>query len=112
MYSATNRLGYCWAGGADGSTSYDTGAFIPLCNWTHVAVTISPTGASFYINGSNVNTRTYSPAVCGINEMTIGNDLILPLTRYFPGYIDNVRFYSTTLTSNEIQAIYYNTQFI
>jgi hypothetical protein len=114
LYSTTNRLGYVWIGGADSSTAYDTGAagFIPLCNWTHVAVAVSPTETRFYINGSNIATRTCNATVCGFNEMTIGSDLITPATRYFPGYIDNVRFYASTLTSNEIQAIYYNTQFV
>ena len=107
----TNRLSYSWS---VGSTAYDTGAagFIPLCNWTHVAVAVSPTETRFYINGSNIATRINNEPALSLNEMTIGNDLILPTTRFFPGYIDNVRFYTSTLTSNEIQAIYYNTQFI
>jgi hypothetical protein len=110
MPFTSNRVTYLWDGGAINDPVAD--AFIPLNTWTHAAVTISPTEARVYINGINVDTRTSNFTALTFTEMTIGNDIVLSNTRFFPGYIDNVRFYTSTLTSNEIQAIYYNTQFI
>jgi hypothetical protein len=108
-----NRIGYSWNDGSS-TYQYDTGAAgeVPLCNWTHVAVTISPTEARFYINGSNINTRTTSHPSLTFTQFNIGIEIVSPSDYNWPGLIDNVRFYTSTLTSNEIQAIYYNTQFV
>jgi hypothetical protein len=108
--SPNNTIGYTWN---NQYWNWNSGATIPLNTWTHIAITISPSAGRVYINGSNVATLTAVHNSQTFNSLTIGSDTTSdPTTRSWPGLIDNVRFYASTMTSNEIQAIYYNTQFI
>lgn len=102
-------IGYYWNNGSN-TSNFNPGsaATIPLNTWTHIAVTIAPTEARFYLNGSNVATNTTTHSNMTLSDMTIGIQNSLT----FPGFVDNVRFYTSTLTAEEVQAIYYNTQFV
>jgi hypothetical protein len=78
---------------------------LPLNTWTHVAVTISGTTATMYLNGNQVaqNTSfTYNPASLGstTNNYLGKSQYDNP---YFCGKMDEVRIWNVAHTQSEIQ---------
>jgi len=72
----------------------------------HFAGAVDSSGASWYIDGSLVATRS-AFTVTAPNECNIGNT---QSTRNFEGTIDDVRFYNTKLSGSQINSIYDNTK--
>ena len=108
MSSNGPTLGYHW-NDIVGTYTYDTGYTVPLNTWVHVVLTISPTDARWYVNGALLNTFTNSHSPVPLSNLTIGVDPLQSLNRPFPGLIDNVAFYATTLTPSTISSIYAST---
>ena len=79
----------------------------PLDQWTHIAVTVSPSvGRAFYVNGQpySNSTTAQNPIVPNTSELTIGGE-----TGYgyrFKGSIDDVRIYNRVLTDGEVQSLF------
>ena len=78
--------------------------------WVHVAVTVSATESKIYFNGNVVNTATYTtpPDFTGCDELHIGNGG--PTFSYWnhlydSSDLDELRFYNTALTADEIMAM-------
>jgi len=103
--------GYLWVSIGNGSSA-DTDTSIAfddhggLGNWIHVAVTVSGTSVNIYMNGYKAKTYTstvsYAPSGSGYAYR-------LGYTSgwgYFDGKLDQVRFYSTELSSNQILELY------
>lgn len=69
--------------------------------WVHIAMTVSPSGLEFYLNGKKGN-RVYQT----INPTTIGTGLMLgknqPTDATFIGGFDQVALWNRTLTPQEI----------
>ena len=95
-----NELRYHW-----GNTSfwgYSSGLNLPVNEWSHVAVVISPTNAKLYLNGrAATNTATHSAATFNV-PMRIGNDPNSS-ARTFRGMIDEVVFYNRSLSQDEVR---------
>ncbi|MCW1891976.1 MAG: prepilin-type N-terminal cleavage/methylation domain-containing protein [Candidatus Uhrbacteria bacterium] len=73
---------------------------LELNQWTHVVISYeSQKGGQLYIDGSAIGSRVGAGALAtnGAN-LTIGGG--------FPGYIDDVRVYRRTLSSQEVQTLY------
>jgi hypothetical protein len=87
-------------------------------SWTHIALTQNATSAAWYVNGATVgvtlNAGTSSnwfndlpdsgaldTALIGAREFNSGGK-----SNFFDGKIDDFRYYSTAVTSDEIAAIY------
>lgn len=69
--------------------------------WVHVAMTASPTGLEFYLNGKKGNkvTRTINPATIG-SALTLGKNQSGDVN--FIGSFDQVSLWNKTLTQQEI----------
>ena len=104
---ATNVLFWLYTGeGTDWIAS--PSATIPTGQWTHVVATFNGTTIRLYTNGISVGTPTAftgSVTVCA-SEMAIGHDLH-NYDRYYKGWIDDVRIYSTALSTGEVAAVYH-----
>lgn len=86
----------------DGSEALPSGV------WTHVAVTLSGTTGTLYVNGSAVGQNTSMT----LNPQTIGNTTQNYIGRsqypdpYLNGKIDEFRIYSKALSSTDIKMLY------
>jgi hypothetical protein len=111
-----------WVTDDDGGS----GSTVPLSTWVHAAVSYdnSSSTVKFYLNGNLVRTltnKTGPPATLTTPyNITIGNEL--PKSKYnlsdsnnpdyywgpdnFTGMLDDVRFYNTALTDNQVLSIY------
>jgi hypothetical protein len=90
------NLGYQCLNGMTFSTSLSTNA------WHFIAVTISGGSATLFVDGTSYQgTMTYSTTFTR-QELRIGDGS----DGYFEGSTANVQIYNTTLSANEIQALY------
>ncbi len=73
-------------------------------NWTHVAITLSGTTATSYVNGVFDTSGTVGVPTDSIVDQTIGASY----TPYYflEGSIDDVRVYNRALSYSEIQELY------
>ncbi|MFH1127092.1 MAG: DUF2341 domain-containing protein, partial [archaeon] len=82
--------------------------------WYHVAYTFGSAGMKLYIDGTEVDTDSYTggltgnyePIALGAKTVRSDNLIIYPLQSYLDGTIDEVRIYNYALSASEIQAIY------
>jgi hypothetical protein len=101
MFDSTN-LNYIWAN----ATSATSGIVLPLNEWVHLALTMTSSNARIYVNGELATTYTASHTAQTMSDVYIGTDSAAASTRTFPGYIDNIRFYTRTLSASEVFQIY------
>ncbi len=99
----SNQIGYHWADGA-GSYNWAGGPTIPANEWSHLALVITPTSATIYLNGNPyIRTATHNPVLFnqsfqfGIDR---GNT-----SRNFIGQLDEVCMYNRALSQNEIREL-------
>ena len=89
----------------------------PIGAWYHLAITTSPGGTRFFVNGENVASNPYfvnNTIVLPGRDLMIGVDVwyqgLGPYTDinvgYFDGAIDELRIYNRALTVEEIREIY------
>jgi hypothetical protein len=72
----------------------------------HVAVTVSDTNITFFIDGSNYSSMSYNPNVAGYQGDAVLGCADENLTATFFGSIDELSIYNQALSASEIQAIY------
>ena len=74
--------------------------------WVHLAVTVSGTSSILYLNGVEVASATggFSPSEQSEVRIGWGNDP--SYTYHWKGMIDDVRLYTSALSSNEIANLY------
>ncbi|MEM3215392.1 MAG: LamG-like jellyroll fold domain-containing protein [Candidatus Micrarchaeaceae archaeon] len=78
---------------------------ISLNTWNFVAVAVNPPNYYFQLNGNGTtasNTNTYN----NNNNVVIGTQTAQCDGSVFAGYLANVQIYNTSLSANEIQALY------
>ena len=103
-----NNLQFAWNNGG-GTITQTNGSYTPN-TWHHVALTLSGTTLTLWVDGVNVGTGSLTPPfVLGTNTLNIGID---PYNRvsacYFPGYISNFRItngaalYTTAFTPSTV----------
>ncbi len=102
-FRTNNQIGYHWADGA-GSYSWNGGPNIAANVWSHVALVVTPTAATVYVNGV-AYTRTATHAVVNFNEIfqfgiDRGNT-----SRNFKGLMDEISIYNKALSQNEIREL-------
>ena len=89
--------------GASGLQYYlDSGHPASLGQWQHVAATFDGSTARFYIDGTEVASRSVTYSVGTSNAWRIGA-YGSPAGNFFDGLIDNVRIYNRALGASEIQ---------
>ena len=95
------RLGYHWAN-TSGSYNYVSGPIIPTGVWSHVALVVTATNATFYLNGVPT-VRTAAHAAVNFNSaFQFGRDRNSS-SRNFIGKMDEVAIYDRALTTNEVR---------
>lgn len=93
-----NTLGYhC----PDGQWWWDSGLIVPTEEWSHVAMVITPTGITLYLNGIAATHNTNIAAV-DISTMKIGSYKGWA-SRNFSGEIEEVAIWKRALTTEEIR---------
>ncbi|MDD3735203.1 MAG: LamG domain-containing protein, partial [Candidatus Pacebacteria bacterium] len=89
---------------------YQAAGTVPLNQWAHIVITLSPGGVKkHYINGVNIGQTNYTPNTVSSGLARIGARVSTP-AEFFNGFIDDVRIYNRALTKNEIGAHYYHSK--
>jgi hypothetical protein len=99
------ELRYMW--GADVYWSFSSGLNMPNGEWYFAAVAVSPTQGKLYLNGiaqTATNVAEHVPTNFD-KQMGIGWDIGFASGRFMTGLIDDVRFYSKTLTDVDVQRL-------
>jgi prepilin-type N-terminal cleavage/methylation domain-containing protein len=96
-----NELRFMWNNGY-----YDksTGLNMPTDRWNFVAMSVTPTQVTMYMNNNSVKIAGgFSPV-----DFTVGNFSIgyYKYPNSWVGYVDNVRIYTAPITSAQIQQLY------
>ncbi len=113
------RVNSNWAGhtnALDLSEGYSNNGALSTGTWLHVVGVYTETTRTvqFYVNGvdSGSDSTGYNivdPLLSDSrNKFAIGADYLIGGARYFPGTIDEVRFYKYALTSTEVGNLYRN----
>lgn len=100
-----------WFGFADGVSQVcwiDSSILLPNV-WYHVIATRDGSSANLYINGSLVNSTSYSfTPTTNVNPLLMGYGYMTNYPeRYFDGIIDEIRIYNRALNSSEVE-LHYN----
>lgn len=95
---ANNTLAYHWPGGA---WWYDSNLTVPADEWSHVAMVVTPTSVTLYVNGVGA-THTTSPEAIDINSLKIGSYKGWS-SRNYRGEIDEVAIWNRSLSQTEIR---------
>jgi len=93
-----NTLAYHWPGGA---WWYDSNLTVPADEWSHVAMVVTPTDVTLYVNGIGATHTTNLDAV-DIDGMKIGSYKAWG-SRNYRGEIDEVAIWNRSLTQTEIR---------
>lgn len=95
-----SRVWYKWPGNADNWGS-NSGMYIPLDEWSYVALVIEPTGATMYLNDQKyVHNIPLNPG--SIQNFHIGRG---HYSNSFVGQIDEVTIWKRALTEQEIREL-------
>lgn len=96
--NGNNTLAYHWPGG---SWSWNSGLTVESEVWSHIAMTVDPSGVTLYVNGiSSRHFATLSPA--DINSFKIGSYQGWN-SRNFRGEIEELCIWDKTLSQEEIR---------
>jgi hypothetical protein len=102
MLRENNELGYMWEDSNGARWSWSSGLTVPANEWSHIALVISPTNATLYLNGTaSVHNKTCNPIV--LNAANIGYDSENS-TRKFKGSIHNMRIWNIARSASELTA--------
>lgn len=93
---SNNQLMYHWN---DNYWSWNSGLTLPNNTWVHVALVITPSSATMYLNDQSAANTAAHTAGALVSNMNIGFD---SGNRYFKGGIDEVRVWNTALTKAQI----------
>lgn len=99
--TSNGRLGYHWNNTA-GSYNYATGPIVPNDVWSHVALVVTGTNATFYLNGVPTVRNATHTAVTFSSPFQLGRDRT-NTGRNFIGKMDEVAIYDRALSTNEIR---------
>src|SRR5262249_40511663 len=84
------------------------GPTFPVGTWTNVAVTLSGSTGTLYLNGTSVGTHnamTLNPASLGITNNNYIGKSQFSSDNYFPGLIDEFKIYGRALSASEITTL-------
>ena len=101
-FTDNNQLGYHWNGGATHWT-WESGLFVPADEWSYVAMVVSPTHITFYLNEQEIS-RTINLDPVLFKNMKIGSFKGWP-TRNFKGYMEEVSIWNRSLSRDEIRKL-------
>jgi photosystem II stability/assembly factor-like uncharacterized protein len=105
--NGTNEIGYHWPGGA---WSWNSGLFAPAGKWSHIALAITPTSATIYVNGVASKHANQTLAPVNFNSTLQLGSYRGWGDRYVKGTMDEVCIYNKTLTQSDIREIMHLTR--
>jgi len=94
------------------TTSTQTNMFssnsVPYNSWHFIVATYNGNYVNFYIDGVPAGVASYNSIVSTgpRSEVVIGGNPYSGCNSFFSGYISNIQLYNTSLSANEIQALY------
>ncbi|MBC7884535.1 MAG: PKD domain-containing protein, partial [Saprospiraceae bacterium] len=100
---SNNQLGYHWAD-SPGSYNWNGGPTLPSNVWSHVALVITPTSATIYLNGVAYTRVATHASVIFDTDFRLGRDRTNS-SRNFVGQIDEVSIYNQSMTLNDIRLL-------
>jgi len=94
---------------ASGTTAFASNQSVPLNQWVHVATTVNASGSTgaMYINGVSVPITVSSTGATTVVQPSTNIDIAFStgsLSKYFNGFISEVRLWSLAQTQANIQA--------
>ena len=95
-----NELGYHWDGA--GSYSFGTGHFVSPDEWHHVALVVTPSSATLYLDGEPATRNASHSARTFTNSIRLGRDPNFG-SRFFKGLMDEVTIWNRALSTDEIR---------
>jgi len=99
-FRANNELAYHWPGGA---WWWSSGLFVDTNAWSHVAIVVTPSSITLYLNGEG-STHSTSPQLVDIQSLKIGSYQGWT-SRNFNGDIDEVCLWNRSLSQIEIREL-------
>jgi hypothetical protein len=108
-FGTNGNLGFNWNNAA-ATYNFDSGLTVPASQWSFVALVVSPTSATLYMDNANGQTNatlagTY-PSLSFADPLDFGTDTQFPDVRAFNGNIDEVAIFNRSLSSLEIAQLY------
>jgi len=112
LYFGFNKLSYGWQNAFpwNDETSLANITKIPMNRWTHIALTKSGKNIILYVNGTKYYEMTLDDKHYGAPAPVEGNTSIggtTAVNQFFSGRMDEIQFWSTALTQDEIAAWMY-----
>ncbi len=105
-FRENNELGFHWN---NSEWWWSSGLIVPDNEWAHVAMVVSPTQTTLYLNGVPA-VNSADPALCTFDGvMNFGADPNW-LARRFKGEMDEVLIYNRALSQNEIRELMHLTR--
>ncbi len=95
-----NMLGYHWPGG---HWYWNSGLVVPLNEWSHVAMVVTPNGVTIYLNGVG-STHAISLSPADLSYLKMGSYKGWN-SRNFNGEIDEVCIWDRALSQDEIREL-------
>ena len=95
----SNHLGYHWPGG---QWWWDSGLTVPAGQWSYVALTVSPTSVSVYVNGKKA-TQNITTELVNFNQSSRLGSYKGWGGRYVKGSLEEVAIWNKTLSQNEVR---------
>ena len=94
----------------NGTNIYDNNATTPVNQWTMITIVYYPGSLMVYKNGSRTSTTTHTATITkGAGNLRIGRDSRSDNTALL-GKIDDFRWYSTSLSDEEVRQLYDSTK--
>ncbi len=105
-FLASRQLAYHWADATE-TWSYRGTAYYAADEWTHCAVTVEPSKATFYVNGAMICSNSVTHAAANWDNVVHlgGDDPASWSGRQMNGSLDDVMFFSRALTAAEIKSL-------
>ena len=80
---------------------------VPLNRWSFIAFNITQNGETVYLNGKSATVSTSEVLPTSSNTFwIIGTQICCGSTRYFQGDMANIQVYNTSLSANDVSALY------
>lgn len=99
--ASNNELRYHWNGAEYG---WSSGAFLPVNEWSHVALVIEANSVSIYLNGVPFSRNTLHSPEEFDHAIRIGNDATSN-DRTFDGEVDEVCIWNRALSQSELRSL-------
>lgn len=107
-FGASDELGYTWRRDS-GTYNWSSGLTPPDNTWTFVALVVSPTKATIYMDSgsgmvSSARNYSHAPENFAAAAFALGSDSFAP-NRSFKGAMDDFRVYSRSLTAEQVRQL-------